>query len=852
MDYLQNHKENFLKERDKLFAREDLYNDSYEFCIKHSLLVEEYIIKLIQPQNFSCVMAAVGGFSRRELSPYSDIDLMFIFRNLDEHENEIEHCLTTLWDAGLEVSHTVREFSDIERFLDEDLHAFTQFFETRFLLGNKTLYDDWNSRLFHVIEKSNKEKLIFKLFEDVEARYKKYGRSPKVLEPNIKFTGGGLRDIHAVEWMYSIKNKKLLSSQDEVIQTEIFFKDLLANGNINRKAYKRLYNSYKTVLRARNILHIIEGRKNDRLEFSQQEIIAKKLGYSDANWFNFMHSYFKASTILNRFSKTMMKRFKQEFASHLSDFLLFNLDDDFEIKGDILNFKNDRILSISEIMRAFYYRCKNDARFEQNLRSLIIESIHLIEETNPIEATSSVFFREMLKLPSNVGKTLLAMNEFSFLDILLPEFKNLNGFFQPGVYHCYTADEHTLVALQNVENLENQDTHLAKLFKSLPARDLLYLAILLHDIAKPISVSGHEIIGAEIANSVMQSLGYGQSEITLVQFLIKYHLVMEQVSFRRDLNDPATLDNFSSIFPSIKALDHLYLLSYADLSAVNPQVWTLWKADLLRELYSKTKSMLLDQLSGEELMHARSNNLLDSKEFKNDNAVVEHLDQVDDLSYIFHFTKEEIEQHIEEIEKGTKVSVFFKESDTFTNVTIVTKDSTSLLANLCGALAINDINIHSAKIFTRKDGIVIDSFNVSDYRTSKNVSDSKYKPIEKSVTKSILGELNIEKEFDKVRARWKRLTNKNDNKPSLVEVDFEEHEEYSIIDVYAPDKIGLLYSITHKMSELGLMVAFATITTKVDGVLDAFYIKKNNGEKLRKSEYSFISSELIDEIKKIL
>jgi len=825
MNALTNYKNQFLTEREKLFATEELFNNSFEFCIKHSLLVEEYIVKLIQSQNLSCVIAAVGGFSRRELSPYSDIDLMFIFPTLENHEAEIQHCVTTLWDAGIEVSHTVREFSDIERFLNEDLHAFTQFFETRFLLGNKNFYDQWNATLFQAIERSNKQKLIFEYFDDVEARYKKYGRSPKVLEPNLKFTGGGLRDIHAVEWMYSIKNQKLLSGQDEVTQTETFLKELLNSGQVNRKAYKRLYNGYKTVLRSRNMLHIVEGRKNDRLEFSQQEEISKRLGYSESNWKEFMHEYFRASTILNRFSKTMMKRYKQEFSTHLSDYLLINLDDDFEIKGDILKFKNDRILSISEIMRAFYYRCMKDARFEQNLRSLVIESIHLIEETNPLGATSSVFFREMLKLPANVGKTLLTMNEFGFLDILLPEFRGLNGFFQPGVYHCYTADEHTLIALQNAEELNNEDNHLARLFKSLPSKDLLYLAILLHDIAKPISVSGHEIIGAEIANSIMQSLGYGQSEIILVQFLIRYHLVMEQVSFRRDLNDPATLDNFISIFPSIKALDHLYLLSYADLSAVNPQVWTQWKADLLRELYTKAKSMLIEQLSGEELINAKSIALINNEEFTSDDTMVEHLDQVDDLSYVFHFSQEEITQHIEEIEKGTKVSVFFKENESFTNVTVVTKDSASLLAKLCGALAINDLNIHDAKIFTRKDGIVIDSFNVSDFRTEKFVNKSRYKLIEKAVANSISDDLNIEKEFEKVRSKWKRLINNSAGLSNKVEIDFEEHDKYSIIDVFAPDKIGLLYAITNKMAQLGLTVAFAKISTKVVGVLDAFYIK---------------------------
>ena len=845
---MENLREQFLTNRNRLFNDEELLKNSYKFCVRYSLLVEEYILRTIKPKSVDCVMVAAGGFSRRELSPFSDIDLMFIIPKTETHEQNIREAVTKLWDTGIEVSHTVRTFSDIQKFMNEDLHAFTQFFETRFLIGSKLLYDDWNKKVFEVIEKTDKKQLIFDLFEDVVQRYQKYGSSPKVLEPNVKFTGGGLRDIHCVEWMYSIKNNVLLSNQDEITHTEIFLKTILENGTINRKAYKRLFESYQTILNARNHLHLVEGRKNDRLEFEQQEQIAERLGYKKNDWKEFMYSYFKASTILNRFSKTMMKRYKQAYATTISDFLSIDLDDDFEVKGNVLIFKGDRVLNVSEIMRAFYYRAVHDALFELNLRSLIIESIHLIEETQIPEVTSSVFFRELLKLPANVAKTLSSMNEFSFLDVVLPEFKSLNGFFQPGVYHCYTADEHTLVALQNIENLSNEDNHISRIYKTIQSKDLLYLATLLHDIGKPISVAGHEIIGAEIANSIMQNLGYGQNEILFVQFLIRHHLTMEQIAFRRDLNDPATLDNFISIFHSVRSLDYLYILTYADLSAVNPQVWTKWKADLLNELYLKAKSMLMEQVSGEELMSARSFQLINDN--FNDNAVMtEHLDQVDDLGYVFHFTEDEINQHIEEIEKGSKVSVFFKESENYTNITILTKDSDALLARLCGALAINDLNIHDARIFTRKDGTVIDSFSVTDFRSNSVVENSRYQKIEKDLKSAILNELKIDKEFDRVKQKWKRILNASGTHFKNIFVDFENQYNFSIIEVHSPDKIGLLYTITNKLAELGLAVTFAKIVTKLDGIIDVFYVLKNNGQKLRKSEFEFIRSELITEIK---
>ncbi len=501
--------ENKLKfeiELQKLFNDFNLFENSYNFCVKHSLLIEEMILKSIKPLSFSCVMAAVGSFSRRELSPYSNIDLLFIFEDLKDAETKVKKCTDNLWDKNIKISYMIHELSDIKKYLTANIRVFTQFFETRFLVGNKELYNKWNNELFKTIESSDIEKLLYEYFNDVDARYDKYGKSSKILEPNVKFTGGGLRDIHSAEWMYSIKNKRLISSQNETTQTEVFFKELLSNGVINREAYKRLYESYEIILNTRNLLHLVEREKSDRLTFSLQGKVAEKIGYSLNNRKEIMYKYFEASTILNRFSKTMMKRYQQALSQKLSDYLSINLDDDFEIKGNILHFKGDRILSISDIMRAFYYKAMNRAFFETNLRTLIIQRIHLIEETKSLEATSSVFFRELLKLPANVGKTLLSMNDFGVLGVLFNEFKALNGFYQEGVYHKYTADEHSIIAIQNLEILNVQNSAEARIFKLLPAKDLLYMAVLLHDIGKTISITGHEIIGAEIASAIMQDL----------------------------------------------------------------------------------------------------------------------------------------------------------------------------------------------------------------------------------------------------------------------------------------------------------------------------------------------------------
>jgi [protein-PII] uridylyltransferase len=502
-------------------------------------------------------------------------------------------------------------------------------------------------------------------------------------------------------------------------------------------------------------------------------------------------------------------------------------------------------------MRVFYYRGLHRARFGQHLRSVIINSTLEIEESEQYSLPSSVFFRELLKLPHNIGETLSIMNSLGVLGAFLPEFRELIGFFQPGVYHCYTADEHTLIALKNLEKLRSQETTLGKIFDSIKVKDMLYLSVLLHDIAKPISISGHEIIGAEMAETILGHLGYGADDIELVQFLVKNHLVMEQFALRRNLNDPETLDDFVSIFSNITELNYLYLLTFTDLSAVSPMVWTNWKSDLLEELYSKSLAMLNDKLTGEDLLHKNTLAMISDPQIANNHAVESHVESIDDVGYLQLYTHEEIKEHVKKIEEGNSVSISFNHANGFTNITIITKDFPSLLSRLCGSLSISDLNIHDAKIFTRKDGIVIDSFNVTDFRTNKIINAEKYSSIKKNIIAALQNELHLVEEFKKTKSRWWRLENKLFKQKNKVEIDFEEYDKYSIIDIHSPDKIGLLYQITNKMNELGLVVYFARVATKSDDVVDAFYVLDRNGNKITEADKDLITLELklsIDEI----
>lgn len=842
-------KEQFLADRDEVFREHDKHKDAFKFCVRYSLLVEEYVYRILAGRKFNFVIASLGSFSRRELAPFSDIDMMIITKSVEENEAEIKSAVTELWDCGIEVSHTVREFEDIKHFLKEDLHAFTQFFETRYLLGRKDIYGEWNQLLFEQITDKDKFNLINEFFQDTKERYSKYGASPKVLEPNIKFSAGCLRDIHLIEWMYALKNDMLLSEQSESTQTEKFLTHLKMNKVVNSKEITRILEAYKVILNARIYLHKFNDRDNDRLEFSYQEKIANAL---EIGWHDYMKEFFKSTSNINRFSRTMRKRFEEQISKPISEYLTINLDEDFTLKGKVISINSDKLLSLPEMMRSFYYRGLHDGRFDENLRSLIIESVNEYEETQAEELSSSVFFREILKLPRNVGKTLQTMNELGLLGAFLTQFKDLVGFFQPGVYHCYTADEHTLIALRNIEHVAEKDEHLGVIYENLVKKDLLYLAVLFHDIAKPISVAGHEIIGCEIAANIMEKLGYALNEINLVKFLVRHHLTMEQVAFRRNLNDGSTLDNFSSLFNSLLSLDMLYILTYGDLSAVSPVIWTKWKSDLLYELYSKTYEMLKTRISGEELLYSDTLQIMNGINEMTDDSTKDHVESINDVGYLSFYSQREINKHAEEIAKGSKITVFFNNDGQFTTVTVITKDFDSLLSRLCGALAINDVNILDARIFTRNDGIVIDSFNVSDFRTHKQIDKTRFDKIRNDLTIAIDDDPYISREFEKMKSRWWRIENKFFKRKGKTNIEFEDHDNFTIIDVFSPDRLGLLYRITQKMNEMGISIYFAKIATHSDDVVDAFYILDRNGKKVSKNDYDMIKHELLSTINDLL
>ncbi len=855
----------FQKRLEQLIVDRHNFDSSLEFSFRLSELYNHEIISIAGDVPPGLTIAAIGGFGRMELSPYSDIDITFLSYNPEEHSEYIGRILRDLWDRDIKAAHTVRDFNQIYEFAKNDLTSFTQFLELRFVTGSKNIFFKFSERVLSVINSELKKKILQNLLTDIERRHSIYGVSPLLLEPNIKQTAGGLRDLHASAWIYYIITNT--NSDAELFESYSvnFLHKLIEKKFITHKKLQSVRNAYEYLLKIRNEIHALTHFKKDKLDFQNQLDVAIRLlpESDDKNYIHnhLMKEYFRSTEVISNFLQAFIKK-ALIVIYPLNEYSDFNLDENFSLQGKFLKQKKNQNLSLIQILTAYFYRAKFSALFSEELEERIIKSASYFDGTEIENVEISKIFRKILQYPENVCEVLIHMCRTDILGIVQPEFENLRRFFQPNAYHIYTADEHTLIALQNLSKLSIDNTGLGEIYRSYDDKETLFLAILFHDIAKPHNLAGHEILGSQIAETIMQRLGYDDEDISLVSFLVMNHLFMEQTAFRRNLNDALILNEFRKKFNSLKALDFLYLLTYADLSAVNPSSWTAWKNSLLSELYLKTRQMILDNILAEDLLTQTIRKVDFSQLQIGKKEFLDHIDLISDEKYLYTFSDREIAQHVKEIQNGNEVSITYKndsdlpqdsysrrdvrmdgfavfaEAAGFTYLTVITKDRPALLSKICGSIAISDANIHDASIFTRKDNIAIDTFKLTDFVTHRPLSSLQLEILSENITKVLLKNYDLTEAFNEHNIKWKRIQKKLDV-TSSIEISFENHPIYTIIDIHCSDRVGLLYLIAKKFSELGLNIFFAKIGTKLNGVFDSFYVLNENLQKIPISQYEF-------------
>ena len=789
---------------------------------------------------------ALGGYGRKELCFSSDTDVMFLIS--DEQQRTaatpvVREFVHNLLDAGLNIGHSFRTIDECINLPPEDFESRMSLIEARFICGNQTTFQKFISAIQEKIEEDDRPSFVHRISESWQIRHNKYGNSSKLLEPNIKNSAGGLRDINTALWLMrgtgTILIPKILGTSETA--TLHLLKSKAVKLQFTSSSLKETKSSFDTLLRIRNEMHIQSNALHDTLEFSFQQRIASGLRYRTkskrAKVEHFMQNYYTASRSIASFCARVIDWSHDRWSADVLETKTTKLSSTLVLRSRHIHLSKQSVAISNELLlRTFLLRSERHAEFSFKLEDAIHRRLPFIKPLSTRLETE--LFRLLLHRPNGVGASLRKMNELGLLERWIPEWKPMVSFFQHNQYHYYTADEHTLIALANAEALEHSSLSFGTVFRSLPRRDTLYLSCLLHDIAKPSHIGKHEIKGVFIAKRVLQRLLHDDL-IEDVSFLIRHHLLMEQVAFRRNLNDSQTIIDFARTFDRIEQLDYLYILTYADLSAVNKNVLTEWKELLLRDLYHQTRIVLEKELTSEEIRRQTAQHVEEKHTYVihnlasafPTNEVNAHLSQLSGTSYLAAFNSDEIANHLQAIRKAEKVTVLFQQSDSYTDVTFIAHDSPGVLSKFCGILTANDANILNAEVFTRSDGIVIDKFRVVEFGSNTALSEDYCARINRDVTGVMEGSIEITRLIERHRARWKRRTlivNPN----TRCDVEFEDHPQFTIIDVYAPDMLGLLYRITETISRLGLNISFAKIATRVDGIVDSFYLLDADGKKL--------------------
>ncbi len=832
-------KDFFKQEYENIFRFHRCGATGLEVSSELSLLVDTTLEKLWNelpdPSRNSFTVVALGGYGRFEMAPYSDVDVMVLFGNektRNENTETAQRFLHSLWNLGFDVGHSVRTIKDCLNLYQTDVDVWASVLESRYVCGNPEVMTKYTDAFLSTVQKKQDLKFISSVIAGVDERHKKYEHSVKLLEPNLKNSAGGVRDIHSLVWLYRSSNVHYFtqhpfrSNESGCIS---LFKQLADDAVISPDEKDECVRAFDGILRLRNELHYFSHTQQDILEFSKQLEIARSLGYKRPTPVESveqcMREYFLHARVLYRLNKRLINQFRKDASStfwHLKHEEV--LDDYFVIRDRHLFLRNQtaEFTSPAQIVKAFYWCGFHTVELSPSLHSSFVHISRNRDFFSTDVQQCALEFLNILRLPSNVAATLQLMNENDILGSVITEWDALVAFFQHSVYHYYTTDAHTLIALEHAEKLTDSETVLGKTFRSLERKEIIYLAILFHDIAKPLGIQGHEIAGVEVWKKVRDRFGFSD-EHDDVSFLIRHHLVMEQIAFRRNINDAVTIKEFAGIFSRPEQLDLLFILTYCDLSAVNKNVWSQWKEQLLQDLYLKTRDFLTGS-TGKDTQG----------------------------EYSSSYSKEEYARFEKVIPSLDTVSVLYNREEAHTGVTVITRDAEFLLSTLCGVLAANDVNIFDAQIFTRSDGIVIDTFRVVNAATKKPLSKEQESSIERDMRNILMRSETLEKLFNRHHLRWKRRAKTLFHPNVRIDAVFHESARHTIIDVYAPDMTGFLYKITETISRNGLLIDLAKLATRGDGIVDSFYVTAKGKPISSEKEKQYLREEILHTIHQLM
>jgi [protein-PII] uridylyltransferase len=787
-------------------------------------------------------LVALGGYGRGELHPSSDIDLMIVYDGeLSPHVQRItQELLYTLWDLGLQIGHSLRSLDECVAIARTDLPSRTSMQAARFLAGDRRLFARFGRILQNNVYRRDFEQFLATTLAERDQRYRKHGASPYVMEPNVKESAGGLRDMHTALWLSAAKfGARTL-------------RELRAKGLITEREQQAADAALTFLWRVRNELHFLSGHRNDVLTRDLQPQAAKSLGYPDDGESlgveRFMRDYYLHARVLHRVSRRLIARCQETLGRRgaaarrdrqqaLADGLVF-LDGRLYLadgRAELFTAEPTRLLKV------FWHAHRLGCELSLELERAIEESLDLVDDAVRRSPAARDLVLEICRAWGRVAVTLSQMHELGLLGRYLPEFGALTCLVQYDLYHRFSADRHSLLAVEHLEALapgqSAESEGAAQVFTELERPELLMLGMLLHDIGKA-KGHGHVAKGIPLIRELTARIGLGPEDAAVVEFLVAHHLTMSHVAQRRDIDDPKTVVDFAAIVGDPQRLRMLYLLTYADMRAVGPGVLTPWQAVVLHELYARTLAHLTggraERPSRAQLAERLHGLCRDEIGLQ---AVKAHLAMMSER-YLTSTSVQRMAEHVRmvpRLEAAPVVTELFHHPDLgFSDLVVVTRDLPGLFSLIAGTLAAHGLNIISAQIATRGDGIAIDTFQVSDPVGEAITSKASWARMLEALRAVINGEQSVEALLAGRRASGR--ADRGPEAPPKIVVDNTLSDEFTVVEVKCPDRLGLLYLITRTMSALGLDIASARIATEIDQAFDTFYVHDGQGGKLETPE----------------
>jgi [protein-PII] uridylyltransferase len=793
-------------------------------------------------------IVATGGYGRGLLAPFSDIDLLFLrpYKGTAWGESVIEFMLHTLWDLGLKVGHATRSVSECVRLGKQDITIRTSLLESRFLWGDRGLSDELRKRFWTEIAAGNGQDFVQAKLAERDARHLRQGESRYLVEPNIKEGKGGLRDLQTLYWI----GKYLYHAEDA--------SDLAGHGVFTKEEYKTFQKAETFLWNVRCHLHYLAGRAEERLSFDVQPELARIFGYVDPDLHRsverFMRSYFRVAKDVGDLTRIFCAALEEQhkkpgpsLSRLLPGFLKpRSKSDDFFVENGRLSareglFKEDPV----NLIRLFHVADSKAIDIHPDTLKAVTRQLDLIGEALRGDPTANRLFLDILSSRKGPERALRLMNEAGVMGRFMPEFGRVVALMQFNMYHHYTVDEHLLMAVGNVARFERgelQQEHplVTDLIKRVKSREVLYVAMLLHDMAKGLP-GDHSEVGAAMAESVAPRLGLSPDETKTVSWLVRHHLVMSDAAQKRDVSDPKTVQDFVNIVQTPERLRLLLILTVADIRAVGPGVWNGWKAQLLRELYYEAETSMQGGDTAparsariEDTKRALSERLKDWPEELCERALTRHYD-----TYWLSFDAPELEFHAklmrEADERGEKIAIGARSdpSGTTTEIVVYTPDHAGLFSRLAGAISISNGSILAAKIFTTTDGYALDIFQVKDAAGGPFGDFGRIERLRQTILKTLGGQILPRAEFAK-RPPGKR--SQAFKIRSRVNFDNEASMTSTVIEVESLDRVGLLFDITRALYQAGLRISSAVIVTYGELAVDTFYVRDGFGHKIRHEE----------------